>query len=197
MAAPEPIVVVSGVPRSGTSLLMQMLERGGMPVLVDGVRSPDADNPHGYYELEAVKRTRQDAGWLAEAPGRAVKVIHALVPSLPADRAYRVIVVRRRFDEVLASQRAMLARRGEPDAGLDDARLAEIFRAQLDELAAWVDSAPDAQRLEVAHAEILRAPRTVSVRVADFLARPLDPDSMAAVVDAALHRQRSEGARGA
>ena len=91
-------------------MMMQMLAAGGMPTLIDGVRTPDADNPRGYFELEAVKATRRDASWTRDAVGRAVKVIHVLVSALPPGREYRLIWMRRRLEEVVASQQAPLAR---------------------------------------------------------------------------------------
>src|SRR5688572_25986263 len=104
------VAVVSGLPRSGTSLMMRMIDAGGIPALTDGVRRPDADNPHGYFELEAAKRLRADAAWVDAAVGRVVKVVHWLLPHLPGRHAYRVVLMRRAMAEVLASQAAMLRR---------------------------------------------------------------------------------------
>ena len=97
------VTVVAGLPRSGTSMMMSMLEAGGIPLLTDGVRTADRDNPRGYYELEAVKQTDRDPSWLDDAPGKAVKVISQLLPELPPQHRYRAIFVRRNLDEVLAS----------------------------------------------------------------------------------------------
>ena len=119
------VTVVSGLPRSGTSLMMQMLAAGGVELLIDQIRRADADNPRGYFELEAVKRTRQDASWLDDAAGKAVKVIHLLLRDLPDDREYRVVMMSRDLDEVLASQQAMLARSGKKGANLPPERLAK------------------------------------------------------------------------
>src|SRR5688572_8703668 len=118
MPGRDSITVVSGLPRSGTSLMMQMLQAGGMPVLTDGERSADESNPRGYLELEAVKRTRSDAGWIAEAVGKAVKVIHLQLRDLPSSHQYRVIFMRRDLNEVVASQQSMLDRIGRKGAGL-------------------------------------------------------------------------------
>ena len=106
----EFLTVVSGLPRSGTSMMMRMLEQGGLPVLIDGVRTADDDNPNGYYEFEAVKQTREDASWLEGSEGKAVKMVYRLLYDLPPDRAYRVLFMTRNLDEVLASQRVMLTR---------------------------------------------------------------------------------------
>ncbi len=112
------ITVVSGLPRSGTSLMMQMLVAGGLPALTDAVRSPDESNPRGYFEFEPVKRLRTDASWLEQARGRAVKIIHLLLRELPTDGRfqYRVLFLRRPLEEVIASQSAMLARAGKASA---------------------------------------------------------------------------------
>src|SRR5512134_4034770 len=107
-----PITVVTGLPRAGTSLVMQMLVAGGVPILVDGARPADADNPRGYLEFAPVKRLREDASWLPRARGRAVKVVVPLVCDLPPSERYRVLLVERDVREVLASQRTMLAGRG-------------------------------------------------------------------------------------
>ena len=121
------IIVVSGLPRSGTSLMMKMLAAGGLPLLVDGLREPDDDNPEGYFELERVKAlVTGDDAWLAEARGHAVKVISSLLKFLPGTYSYRVILMQRRMSEVLASQRRMLMRRGEPVDTLSDEKLAVI-----------------------------------------------------------------------
>ena len=186
------VTVVTGVPRSGTSLMMQMLSAGGVPILHDAFRPGDADNPRGYFELDAVKATRRDASWLAGATGHAVKVIHVLVPALPADRPYRVISLHRRFDEVIASQREMLRRRGESvDVGPGEERLAEILAEQLQAAEHWAEATPRAALLRVQHADLLRDPAGAAARVARFLGTTLDEVAMAAQVDPALHRQRS------
>lgn len=185
------VTVVTGIPRSGTSLVMQMLAAGGLPLLADGSRPADPDNPRGYFELAAVKRTRQDASWVDAAPGHAVKVVHLLVPALPADRRYRVISVHRAIAEVLASQRAMLARRGAPvaDPGTE-ARLGRVLEAQLAAAEAWVEALPRAALLRLEHGELLGDPLGSAARLAGFLSGPLEPSAMAGCVDPALHRQR-------
>src|SRR5437764_1475845 len=98
------IIVVSGLPRAGTSLMMQMLDNGGIEVLTDGVRAADTDNPRGYYELEKVKRLKQDASWLPQARGKVFKMVSQLLYDLPASEAYRVLFMERDFDEMLRSQ---------------------------------------------------------------------------------------------
>lgn len=106
------VVIVSGLPRSGTSMMMSMLKAGGMELLVDSQRKADDDNPKGYYELEKVKNLRHDNSWLNEASHKAVKVISILLYQLPEDIRYKIIFIKRNLDEVLASQQLMLERRG-------------------------------------------------------------------------------------
>lgn len=187
------ITIVSGLPRSGTSLLMQMLAAGGMPVLTDGRRSPDAHNPRGYYELEAVKHTRTDHSWLAQAQGKAVKVVHLLLPYLPVDREYRVLLMQRNLAEVIASQRAMLEQQGRPMANLPDAKLAEIFEKQLEEARRWLTLHSNFQVRQLQHRQVIGTPSMAAQQLATFLGGGLDHQAMAAAVDFKLYRQRQDG----
>jgi hypothetical protein len=184
------VTVVSGLPRSGTSLMMQMLRAGGLAPLTDDARAADASNPRGYLELDAVKRTRQDAGWVREAPGRAVKVIHLLLEHLPPTQRYRVILMTRPLTEVLASQARMLERDGRRGAALPPARLEAVFRAQLEKARALLASAAHFDALEVGFAETIAAPHATADRVRAFLGLDLDTAAMAARVDPTLYRER-------
>lgn len=189
-AAADFVTVVSGLPRSGTSLMMQMLQAGGLPAWADGVRAADASNPRGYFEHEAVKRLRTDNAWVPQARGHAVKVIHLLLRELPqqAGLRYRVVFMQRPLAEVLASQQAMLARGGRPAA--DPAVLTKAFEAQLAQVDAWLATRPDIAVLRLAHVQVMRQPRAAAEQLCSFLGLPLDVAAMAAVVDPALHRQR-------
>ena len=184
------ITVVSGLPRSGTSLMMQILERGGLPILADGVRTADDDNPRGYYELEAVKATKRDASWVARAPGHAVKVISFLLDSLPDSHRYRVILMRRDIREVLHSQRTMLDRAGQTGSTLPEDQLAAAFTTQLERTIEWIDRHPHVTRLDVDHRALLTDPEPQLDRVASFLGADVDRAAMSGVVDPALYRQR-------
>ena len=188
----EWVTVVSGLPRSGTSMMMKMLEAGGLSAVTDGLREADTDNPRGYYELERVKRLRDgDVTWVAEAHGHAVKVISELLRYLPADHDYRVIFMRRDLDEVLASQRRMLAHRGvEPDDEAD-VRLAGLYDRHLAEVAAWLSRQSNMRVLDVYYNDLLARPRDSADRVARFLGGRLRVDRMAAVIDPSLYRQRA------
>ena len=176
------ITIVSGLPRSGTSLMMQMLRAGGMPLLVDDVRAPDVDNPHGYFEFEPVKRAAQNTSWLAAAEDKAVKIILHLLFHLPADRHYRVLFLRRPLSEVVASQRAMLERQGKSGAKLPDAKLIEMFSQELDKLAGWLSTHSNASLLEVDFPALLATPLRSAKRIDRFLGGGLDLAAMTAAV---------------
>ena len=184
------ITIVTGVPRSGTSLMMQMLAAGGIPILSDGVRKPDESNPRGYFEFEPVKRLRSHNSWLTEANGRAIKIIHLLVRDLPVDGQYqyRVLLMKRSLEEVVASQHAMLARAGK--AGGNEASLRRVFAAQLGDLEQWMARHSCFRCLAVEHQRVVSAPDSVAAEVADFVGGGLDVVAMARVVDPSLYRHR-------
>jgi hypothetical protein len=189
------VTIVSGLPRSGTSLMMQMLEAGGMPLITDGQRAADQHNPRGYFELEAVKHTRTDHSWLAGAEGKAVKVVHLLLPHLPVDREYRVLFMERDLAEIIASQRAMLQQQGRPAANLPDSKLAELFGNQLSQVRQWLAQNPNFRVLRLEHREVIEMPLTAAQQIAAFLDGGLDPQRMAAVVEPTLYRQRRKSPR--
>ena len=188
----EPIVVVSGLPRSGTSMLMKMLEAGGVPIVTDGLRTADEDNPKGYYELERVKNLAEesDRGWLAEARGRGIKVISFLLRSLPSEFNYRVIFIQRDIEEVLASQKKMLARRGEDDDTPPE-RMRQHFEDDLWRARYQLTRRPCFEMLEVRYTEILARPLQGAREVSEFLGGGLDIEAMAAVVAPELYRNRA------
>ncbi len=184
------IVVVSGLPRSGTSLMMQMLEAGGIAPFADFQRVADDDNPKGYYELEAIKQLKTDPGVLKEAPGKVVKAIHMLLADLPDDYQYKIVFMRRALDEVVASQRKMLDRSGKRGAALQEAALKKVFQGQLDKVDAWLKSKPNIQVLDVQHRALILEPGPVIQAVDTFLGGGLDTQAMAVVVDPSLYRNR-------
>ena len=188
-----PVIVVSGLPRSGTSLVMQMLEAGGVEIVTDGERTADDDNPRGYYEFERVKSLRGDKSWLDGARGKAVKVIHLLLMELPTDREYRVLFLKRDIGEVLKSQAKMLERSGKSGAALPAERLAEIYRGQLAGVMAWLGAREYFKVLELEHADLLSSPAESAERIGAFLGLPLEVGAMAGVVDPTLYRNRSRG----
>jgi hypothetical protein len=186
------ISIVSGLPRSGTSMMMRMLEQGGMSVVTDGVREADVDNPKGYYEFERVKQIKEDASWIPETRGRVFKMVSLLLYHLPADERYRVVLMRRNTDEILASERKMLERLGKnPDHASDD-RMAEIFRKHLTHLEEWLAEQHHIDVIQVSYNDVLSDPLPVLRRVSEFFEGRLDVEKMAAIVDPNLYRQRRE-----
>jgi hypothetical protein len=195
----KPVILVSGLPRSGTSMIMQMLEAGGVEILCDGERAADDDNPKGYYELEAVKGTKDDPSWLDGARGKAVKLISQLLYDLPEGTPCKVIFLRREMGEILASQRKMLERRGgggaegDGDSDVEDAEMSRIFETHLTEVLSWAKQRSGLELLEVWHAEVLRDSARVAAEIERFLGLVLDVSAMGATVDGGLHRNRAAG----
>lgn len=189
--AREFITIVSGLPRSGTSMAMQMIVAGGIAPVTDHLRVADADNPRGYYEFERVKSLRTDKAWVDDARGKVVKVIHMLVPELPDDRAYRVVFLERDLREVVKSQATMLARGAKAGGALPPERLMAIYEQQLKQVHAWLAARPNFAVLPVRHADFMRDAAAQAKALNDFLGGELDVAAMAAAVDPSLHRNRS------
>jgi len=184
------ITIVSGLPRSGTSLMMQMLVAGGMTPLSDGERAADADNPRGYLEWERIKQLPNHPDCIAEAEGKVVKVISRLLLALPSGHDYRVIFMQRPLPEVLASQDEMMRRRGTYKEGANPAAMAAAFEKHLREVYAWLQGKPYVKRLQVSYHEALENPQQTSRGIAEFLAVPLNVEAMTQQVDASLYRNR-------
>jgi hypothetical protein len=187
----RPIVVVSGLPRSGTSMAMKMLEAGGLGVVTDGLRTADEDNPKGYYEDERVKDLYQpgDKTWLRESRGKVIKIISFLLKSLPDDHNYKVFFMRRSLREIVASQNKMLARRGERNDTSDDRAVALLEEQVRD--ARFFLRRPQFEVLELNYRETLDSPRPLALRMAEFVGEALDVEKMTQVVDVQLYRNRS------
>jgi hypothetical protein len=194
-AAATPIVIVSGLPRSGTSMMMKILEAGGQTVVIDGLRAADPDNPEGYYELERVKELdKGDTAWVHDLGGKAVKVISALLEYLPPGEEYRVVFMHRQIDEVLRSQRKMLAHRGEmppTGAGVDDTEMANLFARHVEMVQNWLAAQPNFSVLEVQYNALLQDPQRHVAAVNRFLGGGLDEARMAAVINPDLYRNRA------
>jgi hypothetical protein len=186
----EFITIVSGLPRSGTSMMMRMLEAGGMPILTDNARQADVDNPHGYYEFERVKQLSKDTSWLDNAYGKAVKMVYLLLYDLPRNHDYRVVFMRRKIAEVIASQEAMLRRQGKKSEASDDTQLARLFHGHLQKLDAWIENQENFSVLSVSYNDIINNPERIVMDIDQFLGRKLDTQAMAKVFDPSLYRQR-------
>lgn len=184
------ITIVSGLPRSGTSMMMQMINAGGIPSLVDNIRKPDEDNPKGYYEFEPVKQTKKDASWLDEAPGKVVKMVHMLLLDLPTDRRYRVVFTRRNIKEVVASQNVMLRRHGKGTDDLPEEKIIAMFEAQLAKVDHYLRQHTCFEVLPVRYNDVLNDPGPTVEALNAFLGGDLDTRAMMAVVDPNLYRNR-------
>jgi hypothetical protein len=184
-----PIMIVSGLPRSGTSLMMQMLDKGGIEVVTDGARAADVDNPQGYYELEQVKAIQRDRSWLPETRGKAFKMVSQLLYHLPASERYRIVFMERDFEEMLASQEKMLKRLGRPAAPREE--IIGPYRLHLQQLHAWLAGQSHIAVLRVSYNELLPEPRRHAERVREFLGVDADLDAMAGAVNASLYRNRN------
>ena len=186
----EIITVVSGLPRSGTSMMMKMLEAGGLSPVTDNIRTADEDNPKGYYELEKVKEMKADTSWMPEARGKVIKVISALLQDLPSDYRYRVVFMRREMSEILASQRQMLIRRGQEPNKVPDEKMAAMFEKHLVKIGEWLDAQANIEALFIKYNDILAEPGGSVTSLNAFFEDALDAAAMQSVVDKQLYRQR-------
>jgi len=189
-ASDEPIVVVSGLPRSGTSMMMQMMAAAGVPIVTDEERAADENNPKGYFEAESIKALPRRNDWVPASAGRCMKVVAPLVPYLPQGPRYRVIFMQRAIEEVLGSQDRMLERLDRSGAQLERESLAEIYAQQV-QFALDVLELHGAEVLRIDHADAIDDPAAVAAKVAAFLGGDRDARAMAAVVDPSLHRERA------
>ncbi len=186
------IIIVSGLPRSGTSLMMQMLENGGLPVVKDDIRTADVDNPRGYYEFEKVKKIKEDASWLPDTRGKAFKMVSQLLYELPPDERYRVIFMERNLDEMLLSQEKMLKRLGRRAA--PRAEMKRSYTLHLDRLHEWFRRQRHVEVLNVSYNQLIEHPTSESQRVSQFLEGKVQVERMASVVDPSLYRNRRSAA---
>jgi len=185
------IIVVSGLPRSGTSMMMKMLEEGGIPILTDALRAADDDNPNGYYEFELVKKlpNGQDK-WLVEANHKVVKIISALLEHLPASYRYKIIFMEREPREILASQQKMLANRNEKSE-ISDAEMQEQFQKHLSAIKYWLARQPNMDVMYVDYNKMIAKPENYCQAISDFIAIPVDVSKMLTVPNERLYRNRA------
>ena len=187
-----PIIVVSGLPRSGTSLMMSMLAAGGLQVLTDRLRTADDDNPVGYFELEDVKKLMKgDRDWLADANGKAVKVISTLLPYLPDDHHYRIVFMRRAIEEVLASQRKMLINRGEQPDKISDEQISQMFKEDLLQSELWINSRSNVTSININYRLLMSNPKPVIAEINRYLGGNLNESQMLGTINPSLYRHRS------
>jgi hypothetical protein len=192
-ATPGFVTVVSGLPRSGTSMMMRMLEAGGLQPMTDQLRVPDESNPKGYYELEKVKQMKEgDTGWMSEGRGKVIKIISALLEYLPPEHQYRIVFMQRNMGEILASQREMLLRRGEPTDRIGDDDLSVLYQSHLTRVSEWLAGQPNMKVIYLHYNQIMESPQAPIAQLCQFL-QPcsLDPNRMLTVVESSLYRQRA------
>jgi hypothetical protein len=187
----RPVVIVSGLPRSGTSMAMKMLDAGGLELVVDNIRTADEDNPKGYYEDERVKdlAEMEDKQWLREARGKVIKVVSSLLNHLPKDNTYRVVFMRRNLHEVLASQTKMLDRRDE-QSHTEDQDLLQMYESHLEKVEFQLRFRSNFDVVYVNYADVVAEPAGEARRIADFVGGGLDVDRMVGAVDGSLYRNR-------
>ena len=189
----DTIILVSGLPRSGTSMMMKILQAGGIPILSDNLRQADEDNPKGYFELEQVKKLRDgETAWVATARGKAVKTVSAFLEYLPKDYFYKVLFMKRDMNEILASQKEMLIRRGEPADRVSDEKMAELFNKHLVKVEYWLANQSNLDVCYVNYNEVLANSGPIIDQIIRFLALDLDREAMKQVVDPKLYRQRTQ-----
>ena len=186
------VIVVSGLPRSGTSMMMKAVDAGGIEPIIDNIRQADEDNPKGYYEFALVKKTKEDISWLKDASGRVVKMVYRLLYDLPADYQYRVIFMRRDLKEVLASQNKMLERSGRAGGGISDEQMEALFTAELQKCEKWLAEQPNFKVLYVSHRDMINDGPAQVEKINAFLDGGLNTEAMAATVDPALYRNRNQ-----
>jgi len=174
-------------------MMMRMLEKGGLPVLIDGIRTADEDNPNGYYEFEAVKRTKEDSSWLDDAGGKAVKMVYRLLYDLPQGHHYKVVFMRRDSDEILASQRTMMERNSTTTNDISNDEMEALFRRELQQFNEWAEKQADLSILEVNYNQVLEEPRAQLENLNTFVGGFLDVSSMVEVIDEKLYRNRAVG----
>ena len=184
------ITIVSGLPRSGTSMMMRMLEAGGMEIVMDGIRKPDENNPRGYYEFEQVKKIEEDSSWLELCKGKAVKMVSMLLYHLPEKYRYKIIFMQRDMQEMLASQSLMLKRLGKEDNTTSDEVIAEKYEKHLKKIDIWLKIQPNIDLLYIQYNRVIHDPAGEAAKVNHFLGGFLDESKMAKVVEPSLYRQR-------
>jgi len=186
------ITIVSGLPRTGTSMMMRFLDAGGLTALTDGRREADSDNPRGYYELDRALKIKDDASWLPEAEGKAFKMVSMLLYHLPLDRPYKIIFMRRNLDEVLASQARMLENMGKGQNQPSDEKMKALFSSHLEEIERHIAGQPMLDTLHCDFKTVVDQPADTARRVAEHLGLDLDQQKMAGIIEPALYRNRRD-----
>jgi predicted AlkP superfamily phosphohydrolase/phosphomutase/tetratricopeptide (TPR) repeat protein len=182
----DQIVIVSGLPRSGTSLMMQMLEKGGLDMLIDDKRKADKSNPKGYYEFEPVMSIHKDNSWLDKARNKTVKIVAPLLNHIDGQYRYKVVFMTRDLDEILKSQQIM--RRKDPN--VLPIKLYNSYREILKFVNAWKDRQPGVEIIYLDYSEVLENPEVAVTKIESFLGIKLNKSEMIKCIDKSLYRNR-------
>lgn len=184
------ITIVSGLPRSGTSLMMQILDAGGISPFCDNQRKPDENNPRGYFESEKVKRLKTDNSWIKNANGKALKVISFLLSDLPIDQSYKIIFMTRNISEILVSQRKMLVDRNKTGTIADDEKIRQHYQKHLKQVRDWLNLADEINVFYCDYNRLIHSTSESVKELVAFMESELDYAKMIAAVDKRLYRQR-------
>jgi len=187
----DTIIIVSGLPRSGTSMVMKMLEVGGIEPLTDNIRKADIDNPKGYYEFERVKKLPEDTEWLKDAKGKVVKVLAELMKHLPDGYNYKIIFIERNIEEIIRSQKKMLIRRGEDPNKVSDDEIKALFNKYLKIMKQHIENRDNMDVLYISYNEIIQNPLGSIKEINQFFDGALDEGKMKAAIDKKLYRNRA------
>jgi hypothetical protein len=185
------ITIVSGLPRSGTSLAMQLLQAAGIEPYTDGIRSADVHNQKGYFESAKVLTLLSDKSWVSQATGKSLKVISTLLKYLPAEFQYRVVFMERSMDEIVLSQQRMLEGLGKKGAGIAPDRLAAIYAKELETVWAWMDKQENIEALRISYNALLERPLSVMPELIQFIGSRATPEELARVLDHNLYRSKA------
>jgi hypothetical protein len=187
-----PIIVVSGLPRSGTSMMMQMLKVSGVDLVMDDTRKPDLYNTRGYYEYEKVKEIKKDTSWLDGIQGKAVKIISQLLYHLPESHQYKIIFMQRNMEEIISSQNKMLSSRGRGSDVINDTIMAEKFERHLEKIRKWIVNQGNIECLYIHYNNIIEDPIKTITKLNDFFDNQINIRPMLKVIDKSLYRIRKD-----
>jgi len=187
----ELITIVLGFPRSGTSMVMRMLEAGGKKVVTDNIKKADEDNPKGYYEFERVKKIKEDSSWLEDTKGKVFKMVSMLLYELPKDQNYRVIFMKRNMDEMISSQRKMLERQKPEQSDVDYKKMASLYEKYLRDIKPWLETQENIDVIYISYNDLIANPLENLTNLSRFLDNRLEVDSMLKILDKSLYRNRA------
>ena len=185
------VTIVSGLPRSGTSLMMQMLDKGGLDILQDQLREADISNPKGYYEYKPVMSLYKDNSWLSKGQDKAVKVVAPLLKYLDSTLRYKIVFMRRDLNEIIQSQQKMIGK-SEQEFPVT---LYNKYQKLLANVTLWDKSEPGVEILYVNYTDVLESPAIELARIEKFLGIAINKQEMINCVDVSLYRNRTKAKR--